>query len=273
MRRTLSALGLIGLTYALVRAFWIASDQEWTFLYRRWADGALKVGLWVAPPSLALALCTRLRLRRAAGALGLLGSVGRGYGFGLVATAPMLAAWVAAPSGDTELGTLVGNAVLGPLAEEVLFRGVLFAGLVRLAGWRLAPALAVSAVAFGLAHVTEVDWRVLRAAVWWLAGDGFDGVTRLVATAWQTVLMVSAGGVLFGYLYHRWGSLWPAIGLHSFINLWWELSDGSRGPLGASTWMSVAHVLSIGIAIYAVARRPARPEGRPARQRDPQSRI
>ena len=89
---------------------------------------------------------------------------------------------------------LTGFAVLvmAPLAEEVFFRGFIFAGLVRPFG--VAGAMVASGVLFGVFHITSADTL---------------GV----------VLPFSLIGMLFAWLYYRSGSLWPNIAAHFLFNV------------------------------------------------------
>jgi len=84
------------------------------------------------------------------------------------------------------IGLVAAGAVLAPLGEELLFRGIVFGGLRR---YGLVISTLVSAVLFGLAHGINV---VLPAAI---------------------VL-----GVLNALLYHRSRSIWPSIVSHAVNN-------------------------------------------------------
>jgi membrane protease YdiL (CAAX protease family) len=104
---------------------------------------------------------------------------------------------------------LVGFAVVivAPIAEEIFFRGFVFAGMVRPFG--PIPAMLVSGLIFGMFHVTNVETIGL-------------------------VLPIGAIGALFAWLYYRTGSLWIAIATHMLFNLvgfalgaataWWGLA-------------------------------------------------
>ena len=72
--------------------------------------------------------------------------------------------------------------MLTPLAEELLFRGILYTWLRR---WGVAVAVGVSAVVFGLAH----------------------GVSFVLPAA---ILL----GVLTALIYEKSGSVWPAVIAH-----------------------------------------------------------
>lgn len=92
------------------------------------------------------------------------------------------------PSSSLQLiGLFVLLVILAPISEELLFRGVLFAGFKRSFGFM--PAAILSSILFGLAH-------------------------------WQpnVALATAVLGWLLAYLYHKTGSLWSSIGLHSLKN-------------------------------------------------------
>ncbi|RZT86186.1 hypothetical protein EV383_3076 [Pseudonocardia sediminis] len=84
------------------------------------------------------------------------------------------------------LGLMLGGAVLVPIAEELLFRGIGYSGLRRYGVW---VALIVSSLVFGLAHGINV---VLPAAV--------------------------CLGAINAFLYERSGSIWPSVLSHGVHN-------------------------------------------------------
>ncbi len=88
---------------------------------------------------------------------------------------------------------LVGLAlvIMAPLAEEIFFRGFIFAGLIRYTGSFLA--MAASGAIFALFHVTSGDTLGL-------------------------LLPFSLVGMMFAWLYHRTGSIWTSIGAHMLFN-------------------------------------------------------
>lgn len=77
--------------------------------------------------------------------------------------------------------------LIAPFAEELLFRGVVFAGLVKLVP--LWPAAILSGIIFGVAHLDA--WSIAPLAVI---------------------------GVGLALLYHRTGTLWPNIAAHATVN-------------------------------------------------------
>lgn len=93
------------------------------------------------------------------------------------------------------------GAVVAPICEEVLFRGLLFGWLRRRMHWSLAAALA--AVPFGLLHVEPLH-----------------------------VLYAIVAGFLLATLYQKAGSLWSSVLAHIAINsiaiasVYWALASG-----------------------------------------------
>ncbi len=85
------------------------------------------------------------------------------------------------------LAALLAAGIIAPVAEEIFFRGFLFAGLRD--RWGLAAGLVLSSVIFGLVHLTP-------------------GVMVPI------ILM----GMLLAWLYQATGSLWPPILLHGVYN-------------------------------------------------------
>jgi len=83
--------------------------------------------------------------------------------------------------------------IVAPLAEEIFFRGFIFAGLIRYAGvfW----SMVLSGFIFAAFHVTSGDTIGL-------------------------VLPFTLVGMLFAWLYLRTGSLWTNIGAHMLFNLY-----------------------------------------------------
>jgi uncharacterized protein len=77
--------------------------------------------------------------------------------------------------------------IIGPLTEEILFRGLLFAGFRQGYGWQTAAA--ISSGLFALSHLS-----------------------------FAAVIPAFASGYIFAYLYQRTGSIWPGILMHCFIN-------------------------------------------------------
>src|SRR5262245_57704494 len=130
MARARSAAGAILFTYLAARAFWWVSGQPWRGLDDVWIEGLLKGLVWVIPSVLVLIAVRKLSLHEAWRELGLESSAVRGYGFGLLATMPMVLALPFGAAYSIDPAVLVGTVLLGPFAEEVLFRGFLFKQLL-----------------------------------------------------------------------------------------------------------------------------------------------
>ena len=115
----------------------------------------------------------------------------------LLVCVPYLVAGVDLHARDSVAGEALMQFV-NAFGEELLFRGVIFALLVRLAPWK---SIALSGVLFGAMHlihgVMDGDW----------------------AAATHQALVTTAGGLMFAAVRHRTGSLWCAIALHMLVNL------------------------------------------------------
>lgn len=86
------------------------------------------------------------------------------------------------------LGAVVVACVIAPLAEEIFFRGFMYAGLRD--GWGFVAGVAVSALVFSIFHMSL-----------------------------STLLPIAVMGVVFALLYERSNSLWPCVALHAAVNL------------------------------------------------------
>ena len=97
---------------------------------------------------------------------------------------------------------LVVSVLLAPVSEELLFRGAMFAALLR--RWGIWSAVVIPSVLWALLHVQYE---------WWVVG------------------CIAASGVLLAMIRWRSGSLYLPVGLHAAENLLATLSD--RGLLGS----------------------------------------
>lgn len=176
-------------------------------------EAALKVAVWVIPSLVLVALVYRMSFRAALVELGLWSNPLIGYAFGLVSSLPMLI-WLASGWPLLAGSSVVADVLLGPFAEEVLFRGLLFRQLYRRARRRPLRAMVVSALVFGGAHVVNTSWTAAP-----LSPMAIQSAAAVVGTA-------TLGGLLFAWVAYRWDSIWPAIGLHAGFNLAWDLREG-----------------------------------------------
>lgn len=262
------AVALIAAVYLAVRTFWFISAQNWRALDSAALEAVVKIGLWVVPCVVLLMLPERRTPRAAWKDLGLGGAAAPGLLFGFLATIPMAFALGAFSIDRLDFDLILNSALVGPFAEEVLFRGFLFWQLVRRAGWSLPGAIGVSAAMFGLAHLRDIDFQLLT-VVGGPAAFGMEAVIGRDVTvirsavemwlgaasraAYDVTLLVppyALGGALFAWVTYRWRSLWPAVALHTFMNLWWVLAQGEHPRLEFEiTPMTIAHGLSIALAV------------------------
>jgi membrane protease YdiL (CAAX protease family) len=124
---------------------------------------------------------------------------------------------------------LVAFGIVGPFAEELVFRGLLFLGFRRWAGlpfWLAAP---LSSVFFGLVHYGQGATLALSLAA--------VGVTFL-------------GGILSCWLTERSGNLWAAFVLHSGMNLIWSTFHLGENAVGDG-WANIARLAAVAAVIAA----------------------
>ncbi len=184
---------------------------------------------------LAVLLAALLRPRGVglAASLGLRWNGASGPAWVLLASLPCWLGLAMLGSPNTALTTLDASmlAVLFPLAEEVLFRGLGFVLLVKIVRgpW---PLLALpQALLFGMVH--------------WLGFGGFEGggVALFVGA------VIALGGFIFAWLDHLDGdTLWCGLALHVSMNLAWNVF--SLDDAVALGWQATS--LRIGTAVLAV---------------------
>jgi CAAX protease family protein len=186
------------------------------------------VGLWIA---------YRMGPRAAIAELGLTAPAVRGVGIALLASLPMLVVLLLVSKNAMQFvpQAMLSSVLLAAVTEEILFRGYLFRQLYRRAGWHFVPAVLVTGVLFGLAHVGIA----LR-----------GGVLEVLSVAGITTL----GGAFFSWLFVRWDdNLWVPIGMHLFMNAWWELFAVSTNAIG--NWnANGARALAVAAAIVITLR-------------------
>jgi CAAX protease family protein len=96
----------------------------------------------------------------------------------------------------TVVAMAIAAIIAAPVAEESLYRGVLYGGLRR--SWGVLPAAIVGAAVFGLVH--------------WSFGLGHDSLAE--------VPMLASFGLALCLLYERTASLYPGMAMHAFTNAW-----------------------------------------------------
>jgi hypothetical protein len=116
-----------------------------------------------------------------------------------------------------------------PVIEEVVYRGLAVAALVRWAGWRWFAACLLPALFFGVIHMSQ-GGDMMEAA-------GIAAITGL-------------GGLLFGWLFVRWDfNLWPPILLHVGLNSQWIIFALGETALGG--WLG--NGLRLAVVLGAIA--------------------
>ena len=191
---------------------------RWVEAYNQLGEINLKVLTWKltqVPLCVAAVLLTyRFSLKDALHELGLWESITRGLGMSFLVTLPALTALVFVGNLNPELTAtrLLVTGFASPLSEEILFRGYLFLQLNRRANWPFAAAVLMNAVPFALGHLYQTE------------EFSFSGVIGVL-------LVMSLIAAFATWLFLRWENLWFLIGLHAFMNLWWEILAEGDTPL------------------------------------------
>ena len=172
----------------------------------------------------------RAGIRRALGEIGLRASFSRAATFAFIAASPMLIAFALTSRLNPKMSiwSVSIGCIIGPFAEEVLFRGYVFGQLYRRARWGFWLSALVPSALFALGHAYQAHDRTEL--------TGIFAVTGL-------------GSLLGCWMYLRWnGNLWAVFGLHALMNLWWEVFGVSETALGG--WLANgARLLTIVIAV------------------------
>jgi hypothetical protein len=117
---------------------------------------------------------------------------------------------------------------LAPFAEEVLFRSFMFRQLYRRARLGFWLSALIPSVLFALGHLYQSNefWELV----------GISAITGL-------------GSIRACWIFLRWqDSLWAIVGLHSLMNLWWEVFAVDDIALGG--WLAnPARLLTITLAV------------------------
>jgi membrane protease YdiL (CAAX protease family) len=192
---------------------------------------------WIVLTFAAVAVVYRRPLRYAA-EVGLAPGAGRafaGVAFALACTAPMVIAPFASGGGvrsSIPFEQILGGVLIAPLIEELLFRGYLFGQLQRRAKFGFWVAALLSAGVFALIHLENPEVQAMSAG---------GKVAHLG--------IIAAGGVGYAWLFQAWKfNLWVPIGLHLFMNLWWQTLNMGETPV-SGTLTIVARVAVVAIAI------------------------
>jgi membrane protease YdiL (CAAX protease family) len=184
------------------------------------------------------------------GGVGTIGVTGWGP-VGILFIAPGIATAVGAlfdaPVRDPHAGDASGvvarfvDDVLAPaLWEELLWRVLVFAVVLRVAGPRLAVVL--QAVSFAVAHTS---WSV-----------GFGQVPHDVAREYlpHQALQVALCGLVFGFLVLELGSVWPAVIAHAVGNIVPTVREG----LPWFSFLTLVVSLAVGFCALGLMRRQVR---------------
>ncbi|MCB0188099.1 MAG: CPBP family intramembrane metalloprotease [Caldilineaceae bacterium] len=136
--------------------------------------------------------------------------------------------YMGADTTDQALLAILVSLMVG-YTEEVMFRGILFAGAV--ARFKLVVGAIVSSLIFGLFHFINL-----------LGGQGFGWTVSQVVHA-------TTDGFMYAALRLMTGSLWPTMVLHGLWDLSISLAHTTMQTAGDETTQSLAAVQAGGVSI------------------------
>jgi len=166
--------------------------------------------------------------------------------FGIAAVVPLYVVFgfTMPLASETSFVAIAYLALLGPMAEEVLFRGFAFGELRRLVRLPFWAAALLPAVAFGLAHIGDGDTPVEIAGIF---------------------AITAAGGLFFSWLYEKWDyNIWVPIAVHVMMNLAWnifEVGDSAFAGWLPTVMQVTTLILAIVLTLYWTPTRDASQSG------------
>ena len=184
---------------------------------------------------LAVAVTHSLGFKRAARELGLTKPIGRGLTFAAIATLPMLIAFALTSDVNPNMTFLTVGVLcfIAPFAEEVLFRGFLFRQLYMRARLGFWVSALLPSIVFAAKHLYQSD-----------------DLMELVGI----VAITGTGGIGFCWFFMKWRyNIWAIFGLHSLMNLWWEVfavDDTALGGWLANGARLATVVIAVLLTIY-----------------------
>jgi uncharacterized protein len=198
--------------------------------FQSWVVNGLANIVQVVLCALGISLAHHVGVKQSFRELGLRAPIGRALVFSFIASLPMLLAFATTSNINPQMSLFsIGvGCFIAPFAEEVLFRGYMFRQLYRRARWGFWLSVAIPSVLFALVHVYQAA-----------------GPLELIGILAVTGL----GSVVACWVFMRWqDNLWAVFGLHSLMNLWWEVFAVDSTALGG--WLANgARLLTVFLAI------------------------
>ena len=154
----------------------------------------------------------------------------KGLLFGLIAALPMLisSALLFKLSSNIFSFTTLIIVIIGPLMEELLFRGHLFGQLFKKEKWGFIPATLLAAIFFGIGHL-------------------YQGNT--LASFLGVFLFTFSGSIWNSWLYIEHNNLWIPIWLHIFMNMSWTVFQTDVSGATGNIITNIFRVITIVITV------------------------
>ncbi len=163
--------------------------------------------------------------------LGLKNGFIKGLLFGLITTLPMTVSSVILFKLSNNLFSydILIVAFIGPIIEEILFRGYIFGQLFKKERWGFIPSSIIASIFLGIGHLYQ---------------------THNLSSAFGTFLITFMGSAWFAWLYIEHNSnLWVPIWLHIFMNLSWIIFQtnvpGAIGTNATNLFRLITIILTV----------------------------
>jgi membrane protease YdiL (CAAX protease family) len=162
--------------------------------------------------------------------LGLRGAFWPGTGSSFCFAVPMLVGYaLMGKVTDISLPVLIINQLRAALREEIFYRAFLFGQLFRHGRWGFVPAVALSAVVFAAGHLYQA---------------------QSLSNAVAVFVITFIGAIWFAWLFVAWGyNLWLPIGMHFWMNMWWELFQIDQTAFSGSPAAELPRLLTVLVSI------------------------
>jgi uncharacterized protein len=165
-----------------------------------------------------------------ASSIGINKGFGKGLFFAFLCTFPMLIGYSFFFKFNIKItcNEIFSGVIFAAFFEELYFRGILFGQLFRYARIGFIPSVLICAVLFAAGHL-------------WQSSD-FSVLIGIFATTFL-------GAIFFAWTYIEWdNNLWVPMGLHLFMNLYWNLFSAGNNALGGF-YSNIFRILTITLVI------------------------
>ncbi len=155
----------------------------------------------------------------------------KGLTFGLLSTSPMIVSSVILfrlSSGIFSFTILI-TVIIGPVMEEILFRGYLYGQLFNRERWGFIPASLIASVFFGIGHLYQGNTLASLLGVFFVT---------FIGSMWNAWLFTEHNN-----------NLWVPIWLHIFMNMSWTIFQADVPGAAGNSITNLFRIITIIITV------------------------